>query len=85
MTAPDRIWTAPTDGKCHVGFDTKSMNYTIEYARVTPDTIPLPRAEVERLYDAMIAAMLHVGEDQWSEPWFFNATLAITVMKERMK
>jgi hypothetical protein len=31
--APERIWTASTEGKCRVGFDTPSMNYTIEYIR----------------------------------------------------
>ena len=29
--APKRIWTATTDGKCHVGFDSPSLNYTHEY------------------------------------------------------
>lgn len=33
MSEPDRIWTAPTDGKCHVGFETPSLNYTQEYVR----------------------------------------------------
>ena len=31
--APERIWTASTGGKCHVGFETPSMNYTNEYIR----------------------------------------------------
>ena len=31
--APERIWTASTEGKCHVGFATPSMNYTNEYIR----------------------------------------------------
>lgn len=47
MTAPDKIWTAPTDGKCHVGFDTKSMNYTIEYTRTA-----LAQAAVAAAYEA---------------------------------
>ena len=33
MVAPERIWMASTEGKCHVGFDTPSMNYTNEYIR----------------------------------------------------
>lgn len=33
MTAPERIWTASTNGKCHVGFDAPSLNYTNEYVR----------------------------------------------------
>lgn len=33
MDAPERIWTAPTKGNCHVGFNTPSMNYTNEYVR----------------------------------------------------
>lgn len=39
MDAPERIWTATTNGKCHVGFDTPSMNYTNEYIRadLAPD------------------------------------------------
>lgn len=47
MTAPDKIWTAPTDGKCHVGFDTKSMNYTIEYT-----STDLVQAAVAAAYEA---------------------------------
>ena len=31
MDAPERIWTAPTKGECHVGFASPSMNYTIEW------------------------------------------------------
>lgn len=33
VIAPERIWTASTNGKCHVGFDTPSLNYTNEYIR----------------------------------------------------
>ena len=40
MTAPERIWTAPTDGECHVGFDTPSVNYTTEYIRADLAAIP---------------------------------------------
>ena len=31
--APERIWTASTNGKCHVGFDTPSLDYKNEYIR----------------------------------------------------
>lgn len=31
--APERIWTVSTKGKCHIGFDTPSMNYVNEYVR----------------------------------------------------
>ena len=47
MGAPERIWTASTEGKCHVGFDTPSMNYTIEYIRAdlaAPDLAELVEA-----------------------------------------
>lgn len=37
MAGPDRIWTASTDGTCHVGFDTPSLNYTNEY--IHADTV----------------------------------------------
>ena len=40
--APKRIWTAPTDGKCHVGFDTPSLNYTNEYI-LAPEVAALIR------------------------------------------
>ena len=38
MTAPERIWTASTNGKCHVGFDTPSLNYVNEYVRADLST-----------------------------------------------
>lgn len=60
MTSPERIWTASTNGKCHVGFDAPSLNYTNEYVRadlaaVQPAHVhPDPRDEViARLVDAL--------------------------------
>lgn len=41
---PERIWTASTNGKCHVGFDTPSLNYTNEYVRADL-AHPAPLAE----------------------------------------
>jgi RNA polymerase-binding transcription factor DksA len=51
MSAPDRIWTASTYGKCHVGFDTPSMNYTNEYIRkdASDAAIAAARAEIAEL------------------------------------
>ena len=40
MTAPERIWTASTNGKCHVGFDAPSLNYTNEYVRADLAAVP---------------------------------------------
>lgn len=34
LKAPKRIWAAKSaSGKCHVGFDTPSLEYTNEYVR----------------------------------------------------
>ncbi len=43
MTAPERIWTASTNGKCHVGFDAPSLNYTTEYVRADIHAAALER------------------------------------------
>lgn len=60
--APETIWTAPTSGSCHVGFDTMSMNYTVEYRRadlsLTTDQLvadPRVKALVEAIQDAIDA------------------------------
>ena len=47
MSAPERIWTASTDGKCHVGFDTPSMNYTNEYIRKDASDAAIAAARAE--------------------------------------
>ena len=56
MTAPDRIWIScpvysAIDGVMIPGTYTGNADwcFRFEYARVTPDTITLPRAEVEAL------------------------------------
>ena len=63
MIAPDRIWheVVTTNNMAELSVfgtrpdDWNSENF-IEYARVTPDTITLPRAEVEALMEAARAA-----------------------------
>jgi len=59
MDAPERIWTASTEGKCHIGFDTPSMNYTIEYIRA--DLAAPDMAELVEAAEAVIPAALHFG------------------------
>lgn len=65
--APERIWTASTEGKCHVGFATPSMNYTNEYIRA--DLM----AELVEATTALEKAARHVSNlgavtgPQWSK------------------
>lgn len=52
--APERIWTASTTGKCHVWFDTPSVNYRQEYIRAD-----IHAAEISKLQariDALVEA-----------------------------
>lgn len=60
MKTPERIWTASTNGNCHVGFDTPSMNYTNEYVRAdlaqAPDAgVVAELVEALRLADAALS------------------------------
>jgi len=56
MTGPERIWTASTSGRCHVGFGTPSENYQIEYVRRDPAVLAaLPEVQ------ALIAAAVGVA------------------------
>jgi len=56
MTGPERIWTASTSGRCHVGFGTPSENYQIEYVRRDPAVLAaLPEVQ------ALIAAACEVA------------------------
>lgn len=62
--APERIWTASTNGKCHVGFDTPSLDYKNEYVRADLAD-PAAIREAARLdagYDTIAAA-------RWSAPY----------------
>lgn len=56
MSAPERIWTASTDGKCHVGFDTPSMNYTNEYIRKDASDAAIAAARAEGVREGMMKA-----------------------------
>lgn len=51
MTAPERIWTASTNGKCHVGFDAPSLNYTNEYVRA--DLHDATKAQLRKAVEAL--------------------------------
>ena len=54
--APETIWTAPTSGRCHVGFDTMSMNYTVEYRRAD-----LPLTTDQLMADPRVKALVEAG------------------------
>ena len=56
MIAPERIWTASTDGKCHVGFDTPSMNYTNEYIRKDASDTAIAAARADGVREGMLKA-----------------------------
>ena len=56
MSAPERIWTASTDGKCHVGFDTPSINYTNEYIRKDASDAAIAAARAEGVREGMLKA-----------------------------
>ena len=51
MTTPERIWTASTNGKCHVGFDAPSLNYTNEYVRADIAAVQPAQVRVKPLTD----------------------------------
>ncbi len=54
--APERIWTGNTEGKCHIGFDTPSMNFVNEYVRadILANTLAANAALVKRLEEARV-------------------------------
>ena len=90
MTAPERIWTASTNGKCHVGFDAPSLNYTNEYVRadlaaVQPAQVqPDPRDEVikglvEAATDAAEAIDMAYGSDDDESPHRHSAKLRAAI------
>lgn len=64
MTAPNVIWTASTDGKCHVGFDTPSANYTNRYIRADAQELV---ALVDALREVAVRHTLYTdgGELDW--------------------
>ena len=83
MIAPERIWTASTNGKCHVGFDAPSLNYTNEYVRadlaaVQPMQVQLdPRDDViARMVDALSMAQLWLDYAGAYDMQGINAALA---------
>jgi len=55
-TPPKRIWTATTDGKCHVGFDSPSLNYTHEY---------ILASEVDALVAAALREAAKIAVRHW--------------------
>lgn len=63
MTAPDKIWIAGFLDECGeyyqsaVEAEGDHGGTAVEYARITPDTITLPRAEVEALMGAAEAGL----------------------------
>ena len=61
MSAPERIWTASTDGKCHVGFDTPSINYTNEYIRKDASDAAIAAARAEGVREGMLKAADRLG------------------------
>ena len=81
MTAPDRIWmyaSALNNPSLITCGDT-------EYARVIPDTITLPRAEVEALMATLASIdrpLLKVG--RWMD-MRIAARAALAALQERMK
>ena len=68
MSAPDRIWTASTYGKCHVGFDTPSMNYTNEYIRKDASDAAIAAARAEGVREGMLkAAEVVEAQGKWMQ------------------
>ena len=90
MTAPDRIWIAGFLDECGeyypsaVEAEGDHGGTAVEYARVTPDTITLPRAEVEALMEAAqgaaseLISIRHLACGFWVQE-------AIATLKDRMK
>jgi hypothetical protein len=68
--APERIWTASTEGKCHVGFDTPSMNCTNEYIRadILAQTLAANAALVKRLEEARGVIEFYADAAGWNHP-----------------
>jgi len=58
LKAPKRIWVArSSSGKCHVGFDTPSLEYTNEYVRA--DLFNKAMDALREIYDDF------EGGDEW--------------------
>ena len=81
--APERIWTASTEGKCHVGFDNPSMNYTNEYIRadIHANTLAANAALVARIaaLEAVVAAgdgLAALVADEEMPDWMVRESLA---------
>ena len=65
--APKRIWTATTDGKCHVGFDSPSLNYTHEYILASEHAALIREAEargMERAAELALSCGIAVNANQ---------------------
>ena len=85
--APERIWTASTEGKCHVGFATPSMNYTNEYIRAD---LMAELVEALRITREKLLSIAHSEFDGvWSDQDFLNevaeADAALAKIKEQTK